>query len=269
MNLWLLAATPALRLPPQVMLQREQLASVERSLRCLPPVMGSDAKHVWISKLNEMAAQGKDFGLEVVVLDRSPKADGTVRIGVPASRAVEIARQPQTPDVRPVVVEQSIPSKKPSEEEAKRAWLARNSAPTRGSGAAVTTGVRRFASEEEAKRAWLARNSGPSWGPASTAAPQVKKASTPPQAATREQRRAWLNGLNAPKWGEAASTLADMADQATAMAVMEQDCFSGDKDACRMLSVEERNKRAWLARGVPALGMRHRYIAGTQIADME
>jgi hypothetical protein len=113
-----------------------------------------------------------------------------------------------------------------TEEEARRAWLARLDVPTWGRVAAATATVAqeaaevaalsdecvrgddeacgRLAREEEAKRAWLARLDVPSWGAVAAAvsavASNVAESGEAVVSREEEAKRAWLSRLDMPTW---------------------------------------------------------------------
>merc|ERR1719473_711844 len=107
--------------------------------------------------------------------------------------------------------------------------------------------------EDEAKRAWLARQDVPTWvAPAavSPVASEVSAAST--QSAADIAKQAWLAKQDTPSWGAAATTLASAASEAAQMAAA---CDDGDTVACDSLSREDEAKKAWLERqDVPTWG---------------
>lgn len=61
-------------------------------------------------------------------------------------------------------------------------------------------------------------------------------------------KQAWVAAkLDPPAWQRAASTLGQVADEASNIARMEEDCNVGVEEACEQLSYEDEAKRAWLA----------------------
>lgn len=65
---------------------------------------------------------------------------------------------------------------------------------------------------------------------------------------TRLAKEKWLAETGAPTWQAAADMMASKASEAEKMAEIEEQCETGDDEACEILSVEEEAKLAWLAR---------------------
>merc|ERR1719199_1194173 len=150
------------------------------------------------------------------------------------------------------------------EEDAKRAWLAKQDFPTWGKAATAFANAASEAAqmaemtvacdegdevacdnlsrEEDAKRAWLAKLDVPTWG--NTAKMSEEQA-----------KKAWLAKQDFPTWGQAATAFANAASEAAQMADMTAACDEGDEVACDDLSREEEAKCAWLAKqDVPTWG---------------
>jgi len=143
---------------------------------------------------------------------------------------------------------------KMSEEEAKRAWLARQQTPQWGkkaqapaqqtaSVAPTSVAPSPKLSEEEAKRAWLARQQTPQWGKKAQAPAQQTASVAPtsvapsPKLSEEEAKRAWLARQQTPQWGTNTQAPAQQAASVAPTPVAQAPKLS-----------EEEAKRAWLAR---------------------
>ena len=116
-----------------------------------------------------------------------------------------------------------------------------------------------LSSEEEAKKAWLAKLDTPAWGTATAVvskavATAVEATSVGPlesrddaEAWVTESaaKQAWLAKLDGPSWGKAAAALTEAAVEATTMAELSAECVSGMNEACQTLTVEKDAQVAW------------------------
>ena len=214
----------------------------------MPKLSEAEAKRAWLSKLDVPTW-------------------GNGQASAPAAAA---APTYATPTYTPSAASAAPPSPKVSEDEAKRAWLARLDVPTWGMGQASTPVVAATPiyappvamaapspklSEAEAKRAWLAKLDVPTWGKGQASAPAATPAATPtyaPALATAapstklseaEAKRAWLAKLDVPTWGKGQTT----APVAAATPIY--------APAIAPKLSEAEAKRAWLARlDVPTWG---------------
>ena len=123
-----------------------------------------------------------------------------------------------------------------------------------------------LSSEEEAKKAWLAKLDVPTWGKVSAAVSATAMTTFAATVTVDEAaaKRAWLAKLDAPTWGRAAAALSSAATDAATYVDLTERCDEGDYAACDTLSREDEAKKAWLAKlDAPSWG-----AAATVVADI-
>ena len=251
----LATAALALKLPAMPLEHRMRI-------RCAPPRMTTeDAKTAWLRKLNEVALEAIDFGVEVVAIDRNQVDSNGVRFGVTALHAVDIAQEVENADIVEVDLTPEIVQPVPSvtEEEAKQAWLAKLEVPTWGqalndeqemplvedvqeeSDSTFESAAEQLLDEEEAaKQAWLQKLDTPTFGPASS------------NAAAAAQKKD--------------QQLFEKVKAALPLDIKEVKCI-GDVVASERLSPELEAKLAWMTEGYPPFGNRHRHRADMRAAQ--
>jgi len=109
-----------------------------------------------------------------------------------------------------------------------------------------------LSSEEDARRAWLAKQDVTAWGAAATAVSTLTAAAAmdPSDDAAKQ---AYLAKLDATTWGQAAEAVSSVVADAAQMQWMEKQCKQGIDIACNTLTKENTAKRAWLTKfDVPA-----------------
>ena len=103
-------------------------------------------------------------------------------------------------------------------------------------------------SEEEARKAWLAKLDAPSWAAAAKTVSDIAGVVAAESPSEQAANAAKLNALDLPTLGKAASTLYAAVEDATEMANLLDECDVGNSIACLALSTEEEAKRAWLSK---------------------
>jgi len=104
--------------------------------------------------------------------------------------------------------------------------------------------------EDEAKKQWLSRVDVPALDSAAKAIAQVSAVASARESRSQEEdeaKKAWLKRLDAPTWDEAAEVVKAVASDATEIAQLDEECATGDDEACDELSREDDAKISWIA----------------------
>jgi len=211
------------------------------------------------------------------ISEQEAKEAWLARVDAPKWGEPSAPDPPQEADVKHFSVEarfidDSLASPRMSEEEAKKAWLARVDAPKWGKDSASRSRDANVKNEEEAKKAWLARVDASTLGKALRSDPPQKadvkeldmKASVTgsvesPTMREEEAKNAGLASVDVPTWGNAGGadappTMVDVDEMAPSIVesptikVVDEMMPSVAESAASPTMSEEEAKKAWLAR---------------------
>ena len=119
-----------------------------------------------------------------------------------------------------------------------------------------------LSTEDEAKKAWLAKLDATTWGAVAAAVTEIwaevtvaafldqceQDVDQARYQQSMEARAAWLARLDAAAWDRASTALVDIAGDAAVISNLSERCACGEPQACKQLATEVAAQRNWLAK---------------------